>query len=913
LQAKARTLRRRLVWLIVCVVGVAVIPIAGVLAWRDGEREIALETARLNSAALVVASMASKAAAARDVRGAFEALRSIGQMHDIEYGRIEAPAGILLVETGAGVRLVNDVQAGRDAGVASLLTQLFSRSSEVTVPVASDGVEVGQVVLLGRTEGILKRFVVSLGESLAVAIAAVLVGLLIAWRLQERIARPILALTAAMRRVQETHDFGRNVDVSADGEVEALVAGFNRMLSEIRVRDERIADQIAGLESEVEARTADLVVAKDAAEAANAAKSDFLATMSHEIRTPMNGVMAMAELLAGGQLPSRERRYADVIVNSGASLLAIINDILDFSKIEAGKLELESIRVELSDIVDDVLSLFWDRTSSKGLDLAAFIDPETPAAIEGDPTRLRQVLSNLVNNAIKFTETGGVLVEVTPLAGGGVCIAVEDTGIGIAEDKIEGVFGAFSQADQTTTRRFGGTGLGLAICRRLVDAMGGELCVTSKVGRGSRFSVALPAPVLEPASPWPNAIITGTGVAIAHAGAFTARTLKAYFERAGYVDSDAANADVAIGDAHGLRALAGLPENTICLGAYGDSEPRELVRAGTARVVLPQPIRRQQLKELLESLATGVPLEDGFDHAEATRSREELPRFSGSRVLVADDSAVNREVALEALGRLGVEAKLVSSGVAAINAVRSDNFDLVLMDGSMPEMDGYEAAQQIRSWERASGHRRIPIVALTAHVVGAAADAWRTAGMDAVLHKPFTLKKLAETLQAFVIPSGVTASSEPLMGSISTRLLALRDQDDLFDQQVIAELEGFASNGRNSFVEKVVGLYCENAPGCIADLQAARKSGGAEDVAKASHALKSMSHTIGAKAVAAAAAALEITSRDGIVPDAITTEALNALLARTLMSLRGSTRANKTAAEVGERSRSRDGVFGELT
>ena len=886
MQAKPRTLRRRLVWLIICIVGVAVTPIAGVLAWRDGEREVALETARLNAAALVVASTASKAAAAHDVNGAFQALRTIGQMHDIEYGRIEAPAGVLLVETGAGVRLVNDVRAGRDAGAASIFTQLFSRSSEVSVPVTADGAEIGQVVLLGRTEGVLKRFLVSLGESLAVAFGAVLVGLLIAWRLQERIARPIVALTEAMRRVQQTHDFGRNVDVAADGEVEALVSGFNRMLAEIRARDERIAAQVAGLESEVEARTADLVVAKDAAEAANSAKSDFLATMSHEIRTPMHGVMAMAELLAGGQLPSRERRYADVIVNSGASLLAIINDILDFSKIEAGKLELESIRVELCDIVDDVLSLFWDRASSKGLDLAGFVDPATPAAIAGDPVRLRQVISNLVNNAIKFTETGGVLVEITPHAGGGICIAVKDTGIGIEEDKIADVFGAFSQADQTTTRRFGGTGLGLAICKRLVDAMGGELQVTSKIGRGSRFIVVLPSSALDAAPLWPQAPVYGTGITIACAGALTAHALQSYFERAGYA-ANAANAEVAIGDPRGLRARGDLPVNTICLGAYGDSEPQELVRAGVAQIVLMQPVRQKQLRQILESLASGAKLEDGVDQSETAGASETLPSFAGSRVLVADDSAVNREVALEALGRLGVEAKLVASGAAAIETVRGDDFDLVLMDGSMPEMDGYQAAREIRSWESASGRHRTPIVALTAHVVGAAADAWRDAGMDAVLHKPFTLRGLAATLAQFLTPSAAVTAPSTETPAISGTLAVLRHRDDLFDQDVVAELEGFTAKGRISFVEKVVRLYCENAPACIAELHAATKSGGIDDIARASHALKSMSHTIGAKAVAAAAEQLEMTSRDGLVPDDAATAALDILLTKTLASLQG--------------------------
>ena len=890
MQTRSRTLRRRLVWLIIWIVGVAVTPIAGVLAWRDGEREVALETARLNAAARVVASVTSKAASDRDVQGAFHALRSIGQMDDVEYGRIEAPPGVLLVETGAGVRLTDDVRDGRGgAGEASIFRQLLSRSSEVSVPVANNGVDVGQVVLLGRTEGVLKRFVVSLGESLAVALAAVLVGVLIAWRLQERIARPILALTDAMRRVQETHEFDRNVDIAADGEVEALVAGFNRMLSEIRVRDGHIAAQMAGLESEVEIRTAELVVAKDAAEAANSAKSDFLATMSHEIRTPMNGVMAMAELLAAGRLPSRERRYAQVIANSGASLLAIINDILDFSKIEDGKLELESIRVDLTEIVDDVLSLFWDRASSKGLDLAGFIDPATPLAIAGDPVRLRQIISNLVNNAIKFTETGGVLVEVAPDAAGGIRIAVEDSGIGIPQDKIGSVFGAFSQADQTTTRRSGGTGLGLAICKKLVDAMNGELRVASTVGQGSRFTVVLSPLVLEPAPVWPGARAPGTGVVLPQIGRFTARALTSYFERAGYVVAEAARADLAIGSPAGLRGLTAPPVNTICLGAYGDSEPQELMREGLAQAVLPQPIRRRDMQSLLESLASGGPLNLASDDAETANYNENMPRFAGSRVLVADDSAVNREVAIEALGRLGVEVKAVSSGAAAIATVCAERFDLVLMDGSMPEMDGYEAAREIRRWEAACGRSRLPIVALTAHVVGAAADAWRPAGMDAVLHKPFTLGTLGGTLAAFLTPSAAPSEAEPteIAEPISATLAALRHRHDLFDQQVVAELSGFAAKGRGGFVEKVVNLYRANAPGCIADLRAAAKSGRGEDVAKATHALKSMSYTIGAKAVAAAAAELETAGREGTVPNDAAREALDLLLNDTLASLSG--------------------------
>jgi two-component system sensor histidine kinase BarA len=712
----------------------------------------------------------------------------------------------------------------------------------------------------------------------------VLIGLLIAWRLRERIAHPILALTEAMRGVQETHDFDRNVSISADGEVEALVVGFNRMLSEIRARDGRIAAQLAGLEDEVAARTAELVVAKEAAEAANGAKSDFLATMSHEIRTPMNGVMAMAELLAAGELPSRERRFAEVIAKSGASLLAIINDILDFSKIEAGKLELEFVKVDLSEIVDDVLSLFWDRASGKGLDLAGFIDPAIPQAIAGDPVRLRQVISNLVNNAIKFTEAGGVLVEITPDATGAIRIAVQDTGIGIPEDRIGTVFGAFTQADQSTTRRFGGTGLGLAICKKLVDAMGGEVSVTSKLGEGSRFVVALKPVVLEPAVSWPQVAVPGAGAVVAHAGAYTRFVLSSYLLRAGYDLTNAAKAAVAIGDVDGLQALSDAAAAMICLGACGDSEPQDLVRRGVARTVLPQPIRRQELMQLLRCLETGAAAQTNSGLF-GSREEQALPSFKGCRVLVADDSAVNREVAMEALGRLGITVKLVATGVTAVEVTGSERFDAVLMDGSMPEMDGYEAARKIRGQEKALGRRRLPIIALTAHVVGAAADAWHEAGMDAVLHKPFTLGALAETLGRFLAPSDMENHPIATLEAHHAPAAVLGDRDDLFDSEVVAELQGFAASGRGDFVEKVVGLYREHAPHCIADLRVAAQSGVIEGVSKATHALKSMSYSIGAKAVATAAAELEIASLDGAIPDDAATASLAALLADTLAFL----------------------------
>ena len=890
---RSRTLRGKLVALVLGSVGLAVALVTGVSAWRDGAREAALETARTAAVAQGLGSLAAEATANADRAGAFKVLRVIARMPDVTYARIDQFDGRVLAETGQGVRLVSDVQAGAGRG-ASLLAQLGSGSSEVSAPVIYDGRTVGKVTLLARSEGVLERLGASLAGSLGAAALATLAALVLAWRLQRRISAPIAALTRAMGQVQADHAYDRTVQVQAyDDETGALVHGFNAMLHQVRERDARIAAHLAGLEAQVAERTADLRVAKEAAEQANGAKSDFLATMSHEIRTPMNGVMVMAEMLAAGELPPRQRRFAEVIAKSGQSLLAIINDILDFSKIEAGKMDLERVPTDLGETVDDVLSLFWDKAASKGLDLAAYVDPATPRLVAGDPTRLRQIVSNLVNNAIKFTEAGGVLVEVEPDVAGSVRISVRDTGVGIAQDKIAGVFGAFTQADQSTTRKFGGTGLGLAICKRLAEAMGGRFHVTSELGRGTTFALRLPVEVIEPGAALPAAP-DGARAQVEHPGVATRRALGRYLARAGFRLDGEGPAALRLADAATLAdtgpADPGDAPPAVCLAAYGDSAPAALQRTGKAQAVLVQPFRRRDLEPLLAQLAAGLPLAQAVDAGEAATAA--LPAFYGARVLVADDSAVNREVASEALSRLGVEARLVNDGRAAVDAVAAEPFDLVLMDGSMPELDGYEATRAIRALAGARG--ATPVVALTAHVVGSAADAWRDAGMDGVLHKPFTLKALAEAMGRFVPPCAAPPASEapaapaPAPAAPAPAPVVVQaDPEGLIDAAVAAQMAEFAAAGRGDFVARVRALYRDNAPDAVRQLAEAATAGDADACARAAHALKSMSFNIGAAAVAARCGAIEAAAREGAVSTAAEAQALGELLDRTLRRLDG--------------------------
>ena len=810
------------------------------------------------------------------------------------HGGAVAAARAIAEKTAANAVLIYDTGETKDAKVA-----------EASAPGADSGFMLPDLRITrelnvnGDAAGMVEVRVSSrpvflaLGRYLITALIAVVIvaglALLMLRRMHQQVTEPIGRLLDTMDKVARSKDFTIQATPEGADEIGSLAISFNNLLTKIHASNETLATHRRKLQELVVERTKNFERAAREAEVASRAKGDFLARMSHEIRTPMNGVIGMAELLENTKLEDKQQHMLQTMRSSADSLLDIINDILDFSRIEAGQLQVLKAAFSPVDLIEEVCELLAPRAHERDLELVCDIDTKVPESCAGDPLRLRQVVTNLVGNAIKYTQKGSITLRAsaTPQADDGIMlrVEVEDTGYGIPEEQLQKMFEPFTQGDSFETRKQGGTGLGLAITKQLVSLLGGEVNVTSKLGAGSKFWVTIPFKLEKQttvAPRWKSGVKSALIVQNDLAGA---RAITRMLEETGAQVATARNGystldllvveefdlivvDELLPDMSGyefidrLRSSGKAKSMTMIMMTTTKPAAAELVHASEPDARVSKPVRRVRLREALDqALGRG-------DSAAANKPAAAGLAKLGLNVLLVEDSPVNREVARGMLESIGCTVETAGDGNLGIEMALSWKFNVVLMDCQLPLVDGFEATSRIRVAETANGRAAMPIIALTANGLQGDRERCIAAGMSDFISKPFTIKTLHAALVAAgtgkpvfeVAPANPRiAVQQPRQEQQAGPSLEL-DEPPIVDTRQIDELRALKKPG---LLEQAIAMFQKQASATLDEVDRAMRANSAPELEQHFHALKSCSLSVGAKRFAAIAGDCEQAVRNG--------------------------------------------------
>ena len=824
------------------------------------------------------------------------------------FARFTPPGRTEATPTAPEMRLDDDVLA--EANVQG--SAFWSTRMRLYRPITAKNYQIGIVMIEADLTAMWLDILKSLGVIAAAMGGSLLVALLLAARFKASIADPVTKLINAAQKVSASQNYNLRIAHQRTDELGTLIDSFNDMLAQIEGRGAALTHHRDELERQVGVRTEQLEKAKNAAEAASRAKSAFLATMSHEIRTPMNGVLGMTEMLLGTQLTETQRNFTRLVKRSGEHLLVIINDILDFSKIEAGKLSIEYINFNLWDLLDDINTIYTPQAQAKGIALDFEIASDIPIAICGDPNRLRQIMANLLGNAIKFTDRGQILAKVAVATEDGASVGlrfeVHDTGIGVSREARSRIFDAFSQADSSTTRKYGGTGLGLAISRQLVELMGGKIGVDKASSQGSVFwfTVSFDKRRVDPDEPGSSLkTLEGMKVLIVDEHADSRDGLEQQMADWNVASDSALSAmdaidrllaaaragtpyDVAIIDmdlqrTSGLSLAAGIkadPETRstrimLITDMRQAADPVQRREAGVAYQLI-KPARAADLFECIMTRPRGKLAAPAPATAPALSVLVQTGQPARRRrVLLAEDNPVNVEVATAMLDGLGLGVHVARNGAEAADQVRQGGYDVILMDCQMPVMDGFLATAEIRRYEQQCGRSRtLPIIAITANALQGDREACLAAGMDDYLSKPFSQQELGAVIGRWIaLPLAATVHHDDYIAAQAHTVLsypappyasqpmasesmaapqrgAAASARDAVNRHALENIRALSKERGDALVHKVIAAYVDDTPQHLRTLHQAIAGLDAGNLRKVAHSLKSSSANVGAETLA---------------------------------------------------------------